>query len=164
MRILVQRIAQGWVEVDGVATAKAGRGLLALVGFRASDTGALLEPMAKKLIHLRVLADEQGRMNLALATAGGSLVLVSQFTLYADSSQGRRPSFLTAMPPLPAQEMYDRFVAQCRDLCAPLGVGIVTGTFGAMMRVHLINDGPVTILLDSAELGLEPAPARGPGG
>ncbi len=164
MRILVQRIAQGWVEVDGVATVKAGRGLLALVGFRSSDTDSLLEPMAKKLIHLRVLADGQGRMNLALADAGGSLVLVSQFTLYADSSQGRRPSFLAAMPPHAAEPMYDRFVAACRELCAPLGVGIVTGTFGALMQVHLINDGPVSILLDSAELGFAPEPARRPGG
>jgi D-tyrosyl-tRNA(Tyr) deacylase len=160
MRILVQRIAQGWVEVDGAATAKAGRGLLALVGFQASDTGALLEPMATKLIHLRILADGQGRMNLALADVGGSLVLVSQFTLYADSRQGRRPSFVAAMPPQAAQEMYDRFVARCREMCAPLGLGIVTGTFGAMMQVHLVNDGPVTILLDSVELGLEPGAAR----
>ena len=164
MRILVQRIVQGWVEVDGVATAKAGRGLLAFVGLRASDTDGLLEPMAKKLIHLRVLADGEGRMNLALAEVGGTLVLVSQFTLYADSSQGRRPSFVAAMPPPAAQAMYDRFVARCRDLCAPLGVGIVTGTFGAMMQVHLVNDGPVTILLDSAELGFEPAGARPAGG
>lgn len=156
MRILVQRISEGWVEVDGVPTARAGRGLLALVGFRGSDSPALLEPMAKKLIQLRILPDEQGRMNRALADLGGQLVLVSQFTLYADSSQGRRPSFVAAMPPQPAEDMYDRFVGQCRTLCGPLGIGVITGTFGAMMQVHLVNDGPVTILLDSVELGFEP--------
>src|SRR5271170_3028212 len=120
MRVLVQRIAEGWVEIGGVSTPRAGTGLLALVGLRASDTDVLLEPMAKKLIHLRVLADEEGRMNRALADVCGELILVSQFTLYADSSQGRRPSFVSAMPPAPAEAMYDRFVAKCRELCAPL--------------------------------------------
>jgi len=156
MRILVQRISEAWIDIDGSPTPRAGRGLLALVGFRVSDAPALLEPMAKKLIQLRILPDEQGRMNRALAEMGGQLMLVSQFTLYADSSQGRRPSFVAAMPPAPAEDLYDRFVEQCRALCGPLGIGVITGTFGAPMQVHLVNEGPVTILLDSVELGIEP--------
>lgn len=156
MRILVQRIAEGWVETNGIATLRAGHGLLALVGFRTGDAESLLEPMATKLIHLRVLADDHGRMNRALPETGGRLLLVPQFTLYADSSEGRRPSFVRAMPPAQAQDLYDRFVTCCRNLCAPAGVEVLTGTFGAMMQVHLVNDGPVTILLDSTELGMEP--------
>lgn len=160
MRLLVQRIREGWVEIPGADTPRMGPGLLALIGFRAEDGEGLLEPMATKLVHLRILADDQGRMNRSLADTGGSLILVSQFTLYADCSQGRRPSFLAAMPPGPAEALYDRFVAICRSQCAARGIGVVTGRFGAMMRVHLVNDGPVTILLDSAELGLDPVPAR----
>jgi D-aminoacyl-tRNA deacylase len=155
MRLLVQRIASAWVEIEGVATSHAGPGLLALIGFRAGDTAALLEPMAKKLLQLRILADEQGRMNRAVADVGGHLVLVSQFTLYADSSQGRRPAFTAVLAPQPAEALYDAFVAICRAQCSALGIGVTTGTFGATMQVHLVNDGPVTILLDSAELGLD---------
>ena len=155
MRLLVQRIAEGWLDVDGAPTAKAGAGLLALIGLKASDGEYLLEPMAKKLLQLRILADEQGRMNRSLADAGGHLVLVSQFTLYGDCSQGRRPSFLAAMPPGPAESLYDKFVGLCRRQCEPLNIPVLTGKFGAAMQVHLTNDGPVTVLLDSAELGFD---------
>lgn len=158
MRLLVQRIREGWVEIAGAETPRTGPGLLALIGFRAADTEAILEPMAAKLVHLRILADEQGRMNRSLADTAGGLILVSQFTLYADCAQGRRPSFTAALAPGPAEALYDRFVAICRSHCAALGIGVVTGQFGATMGVHLVNDGPVTILLDSAELGLDPVP------
>jgi len=160
MRLLVQRVAEGRVEIGGVSTPSARSGLLAFIGLRASDGQQHLEPMAKKLIHLRILADEQGRMNRSLAELGGDLLLVSQFTLYADCSQGRRPSFLEAMPPQTAEPLYDEFVALCRQLCAPLNIRVTTGKFGADMRIHLINDGPVTILLDSAELGIDPKGAQ----
>jgi|SRR5579863_1684098 len=160
MRLLVQRIAQAWVEIEGVSTPPAAHGLLALIGFHKEDAEALLEPMARKLLHLRILADEQGRMNRALADTGDALVLVSQFTLYADSSQGRRPSFFDAMAPAAAEALYDRFVVVCRNACEPFGVQVTTGKFGAAMRVHLVNDGPVTLLLDSAELGFDAAPER----
>jgi D-tyrosyl-tRNA(Tyr) deacylase len=159
MRLLVQRIRDGWVDFAGDATPRVGAGLLALIGFCAADAEALLEPMATKLLQLRILSDEQGRMNRSLADTGGSLMLVSQFTLYADCSKGRRPSFLAAMPPVPAEALYDRFVAICHSQGAAHGIDVVTGRFGAAMSVHLVNDGPVTILLDSEELGLDPARA-----
>jgi D-tyrosyl-tRNA(Tyr) deacylase len=162
MRILVQRIAQARVEMAEVSTPQAGRGLLAMVGFAVGDNATLLEPMARKLLHLRVLADEQGRMNRALVDAGGHLVLVSQFTLYADSSHGRRPSLVASMPPQAAEPLYARFVEICGRLCDGLGIGVITGQFGAMMQVHIINDGPVTILLDSAELGFDRQSERRP--
>jgi D-tyrosyl-tRNA(Tyr) deacylase len=156
MRLLVQRIAEGWVDIEGVPTPHVGAGLLALIGLKSTDGPSHLEPMAKKLLHLRILGDAQGRMNRSLAEAGGHLLLVSQFTLYADSSQGRRPSFLAAMPPGQAEVLYDEFVTMCRQLCDPLKIPVITGKFGASMRVHLINDGPVTLMLDSAELGMDP--------
>jgi D-tyrosyl-tRNA(Tyr) deacylase len=147
MRVLLQRIRDGWVETAAGSTAHAGVGTLALVGFRHSDTADLLEPMAKKLIQLRIFADEQGQMNRSLAEVQGHLVIVPQFTLYADCRKGRRPDFLAAMAPGAAVELFSRFAALCRGLFNPVS----TGTFGAAMQVHLINDGPVTILLDSSD-------------
>jgi len=182
MRLLVQRISEGWVEVaDGASrpgcpsstrersavspgqadageeAPHGGPGLLALVGFRTSDAEPILEPMAAKLIHLRIMADADGRMNRSLADTAGCLVLVPQFTLYGDCRQGRRPSFFAALPPEPAEALYDRFVSICRGYCVTDGIDLRTGRFGAAMRVHLVNDGPVTLLLDSTELGLDSA-------
>ncbi len=157
MRVLLQRIREGWIEFKDVPpTRRVGAGLLALVGFQAGDGEALLEPMAAKMLNLRVLDDPSGRMNLSLLETGGALLLVSQFTLYADCRKGRRPGFSGALAPGPAEELYERFEAICRSR-APLVVG---GVFGAEMQVHLVNDGPVTILLDSRELGLEPQSSR----
>jgi D-tyrosyl-tRNA(Tyr) deacylase len=147
MRVLLQRIREGWVETAAGATPHAGLGTLALVGFHQADTAEFLEPMAKKLIQLRIFEDAQGKMNRSLADVQGHLVIVPQFTLYADCRKGRRPDFFSALAPGPASALFDRFVALCRTLFSPVS----TGTFGAAMQVHLINDGPVTILLDSAD-------------
>ena len=151
MRLLIQRVKSAWVRFEeGGESPRAGAGLLVLVGFREGDGEALLEPMARKMAELRIFPDGQGRMNLSLREAGGELALVSQFTLYADCRKGRRPSFTDALEPKRAEALYEAFVAVCRSL-APVATA---GRFGAMMDVHLINDGPVTILLDSDALGL----------
>ena len=139
MRLVVQRIAQAWVSFGETETPHLGAGLLALVGFRRDDSEAVLLPMAHKLLNLRVLNDDDGRMNRSLLDAGGGLALVPQFTLYADCRRGRRPSFVQAQDPVVAEGLYDQFVALCRELVPT----VITG-----------NDGPVTILLDSEELRL----------
>lgn len=154
MRILLQRIARARVEWDGGQTPQVGQGLLGLVGFKSGDGGELLRPMASKMAHLRVFADGQGRMNRSLLEAGGALVVVSQFTLYADCRKGRRPGFSGALEPGRAAVLFEEFTAVCRELLP----SVFMGAFGADMQVHLTNDGPVTILLDSEELGL---PGRG---
>jgi D-tyrosyl-tRNA(Tyr) deacylase len=147
MRVLLQRIRDGWVETGGTETPRAGAGILALVGFHRDDHAEFLEPMAKKLIQLRIFEDEQGKMNRSLLEVKGHLVVVPQFTLYADTRKGRRPDFFEVLAPAPAAELFSRFVALCRSLTQPVSAG----TFGADMQVHLVNDGPVTILLDTAD-------------
>jgi D-tyrosyl-tRNA(Tyr) deacylase len=138
------------VEWEDDATEHVGPGLLGLVGFRREDERALCGPMAEKMVHLRIFEDGQGRMNRSLLEVGGALVLVPQFTLYADCRKGRRPGFSEALEPEAARGHFEVFVTACRSHLA----GIVTGRFATHMRVHLVNDGPVTILLDSEELGL----------
>ena len=151
MRILVQRIREGWVDFpDSTPTARAEHGILALTGFSVDDDETLLEPMAAKMVHLRIFADAAGRMNDSLLDSGGALLLVPQFTLYADCRKGRRPGFSAALAPEPAKALFQRFEQVCRAHLPE----VICGRFGAEMRVHLVNDGPVTILLDSAELGL----------
>ncbi len=150
MRILLQRISEAWVDIAGHATPHAGAGMLALVGFRRGDHGAQLHPMASKLLGLRIFADDTGRINRSLADIAGDLVLVPQFTLYADVRRGRRPGFDQAMPPEAARGLFDGFAEECRRHVPHL----VTGVFGAAMAVHLTNDGPFTILLDSDELNI----------
>ena len=150
MRLVVQRISQAWVSFGETETPHLGTGLLALVGFHRDDSEAVLRPMAHKLLNLRVLNDDDGRMNRSLLDAGGELALVPQFTLYADCRKGRRPSFVQAQDPAVAEGLYDQFVTHCREIVPSL----ITGNFGANMAVHLVNDGPVTILLDSEELRL----------
>lgn len=157
MRILLQRISEAWVDIAGSATPKAGAGLLALVGFQQGDGGALLEPMASKMVNLRIFDDGRGRMNLSLLDSDGDLVLVSQFTLYADCRKGRRPGFSGALKPEEAAVLFDEFAA----FCLTWRPSLIRGEFGADMKVHLVNDGPVTLLLDSAELGLT-KPQGGP--
>lgn len=151
MRILLQRVSEVRVDVQDVPGPGAGRGLLALVGFRMGDSGNLLEPMAAKLANLRIFADESGRMNLSLLDCGGALAVVSQFTLYADCRKGRRPGLSDALDTGPASALFEQFCGICRGI-AP---NVITGVFGAEMQIHLVNDGPVTMLLDSTELGLE---------
>jgi D-aminoacyl-tRNA deacylase len=144
VRVVVQRASRAAVRVDGQTVGSIGRGFVVLAGFAAADTEAALRWMAEKIVGLRVFADAEGKMNLALADVGGSLLVISQFTLYGDTQKGRRPSFIDAAPPAVAGPLYEKFVAMLRDL----GIKVETGTFGAMMDVELVNDGPVTLILE----------------
>lgn len=151
MRVLVQRVREASVEIEGRIVGQIGRGFLLLVGIGAEDAadgGAALLPMAAKVLNLRVMPDEQDRMNRSLLDVQGEILAVSQFTLHADCRRGRRPSFTAAAPPELATAQFDRFV----ELLRQSGLKVETGVFGAMMRVSLVNDGPVTIWLDSAEV------------
>ena len=150
MRIVVQRVLSAWVEWEQESTEHIAAGLLCLVGLHREDGPALLEPMAEKLLHLRIFEDEAGRMNRSLLETYGALVLVPQFTLYADCSRGRRPSFTAALASEPARALFERFAQRCREETPRVECGF----FGAHMQVELVNDGPVTLLLDSAEPGL----------
>ncbi len=148
MRVVLQRVSRAEVRVrEGGAFRSAGhidRGFLLLVGFTHGDTDDQLAWMADKVVGLRLFADADDKMNLALADVGGSLLVVSQFTLYGDAVKGRRPSFIDAARPETAIPLYDRFVSMLRDR----GVHVETGEFGAMMDVELVNDGPVTLWLE----------------
>jgi D-aminoacyl-tRNA deacylase len=144
MRVVVQRVAQASVTVADTVTGSIDRGLLVLCAFRADDTRAELEWMARKLVELRIFSDREGKMNLGLLETGGEVLVVSQFTLYGDVRKGRRPSFVTSAPGEVAERLYDEFV---RCLQAT-GVRIATGIFAADMKVESINDGPVTLILD----------------
>lgn len=151
MRVLLQRVTSGRVVVDGETVGSIGRGLVLLVGIAATDTEAVVSRMAEKVAQLRIFNDDAGKFNRSLLdTAGGALV-VSQFTLYADARKGRRPSFTDAARPDLASPLCDVFAARLRAL----GVEpVATGRFGAAMAVDIHNDGPVTIWLDSDELGI----------
>ncbi len=153
MRIVVQRVQSAHVEWGEGATRPIAAGLLCLIGFHRSDDAEVLEPMAEKLLHLRIFEDAGGRLNRSLLESGGGLVLVPQFTLYADCRKGRRPSFTDALAPDAAHDLFQRFVSRCQERLP----GVQAGCFGAHMRVHLVNDGPVTVILDSTALGLHRA-------
>ena len=144
MLVLIQRVTEAAVHVEGEAVGQIGAGLLALVGMEPGDTEAQLQRMAERLLGYRVFADDTGRMNRSLRDTGGGLLLVSQFTLAADTRSGTRPGFSTAAPPEEAERGFNRFVAICREMHA---AGVETGRFGAHMVVSLVNDGPVTFLL-----------------
>ena len=144
MLSLIQRVSSASVSVDGEVVGAIGPGLLALVGVEPGDGEAQVARMAERLLGYRVFADEAGRMNRSLADTGGGLLLVSQFTLAADTRSGMRPSFTSAAPPGDAERMFNRLVAACR---ARHAAGVETGRFGAHMVVSLVNDGPVTFLL-----------------
>ncbi len=146
MRLLLQRVARAEVRVEGAIVGAIGPGLLALIGIGPGDTDALVRSMADKTIDLRIFRDEAGLTNRSLVDVGGELLAVSQFTLFADTRRGRRPSFLGAAPPDPARELVDRFV----EGVEARGVRVARGVFGSEMEVELINDGPMTIWLDSA--------------
>lgn len=143
MRIVLQRVSRAEVRIGGRVAGAIERGFLLLVGFKADDTGDALQWMAEKIIGLRLFADADGKMNLSVDEVGGSLLVVSQFTLYGDARKGRRPSFIEAAPPDIAIPLYDRFVSILRER-----VTVETGEFGAMMDVELVNDGPVTLTLE----------------
>jgi len=147
MRAVVQRVSQAKVTVDGEITGKIGRGLLVLLGVGAGDTRADADYLVEKTIGLRIFEDAGGKMNLSVAEVGGALLVVSQFTLYGDARRGKRPSFDAAAPPQQARELYEYFVEKVRAA----GLRCETGRFQEMMQVELVNEGPVTILLDSAK-------------
>lgn len=149
MRALVQRVAWAQVEVDGALVGRIGSGLLVFLGVRTGDGEDEAHKLARKLSSLRVFTDEAGKMNRDVAEAGGAFLVISQFTLYADLKRGKRPSFSAAAPPAEAERLYERFIGLLRDA----GHAVETGAFGAHMDVTLHNDGPVTLLLDSEELG-----------
>ncbi len=144
MRALVQRVRAGAVSVDGQEIARIGRGLVILLGVGPQDTEAQAHYLAEKIATLRIFEDAEGKMNLSLLDVGGAAIVVSQFTLYADTERGRRPSFVSAAPPQQAEPLVERFAA----LLASHGVGVQTGRFGAEMQVEIHNDGPVTIWLE----------------
>ena len=140
----MQRVARARVTIDGRVTGEIGSGLLLLVGFTHADTEESLSWMVDKVLGLRVFADEHGKMNHSVVEVGGGLLVVSQFTLYGDTRKGRRPSFVEAAPPEVAIPLYERFLAQLRAT----QLRVQTGEFGAIMDVELVNDGPVTLILE----------------
>lgn len=145
MRAVVQRVTSADVKIDGEVKGKIDNGFMVLLGVGNGDTEADMKYIADKIINLRVFSDENDKMNLSLADVGGSMLVISQFTLYGDCSHGRRPYFGDAMEPVGANKMYENFVAYVRDK----GIHTETGEFGADMKVSLTNDGPVTIILES---------------
>ena len=146
MRVILQRVTSARVTIAGRVTGQIERGLLVLVSVEDADTAADGEWLAQKLVKLRVFGDADGPMNLSVADIAGGILLISQFTLHASTLKGTRPSFNAAAKPEHAQPLYEQFIAQ---LSAVLGRPLATGEFGAMMDVALVNDGPVTIILDS---------------
>jgi D-tyrosyl-tRNA(Tyr) deacylase len=145
MRVVVQRVSRAQVTIDGRVTGQIAVGLMILVGVGRGDTSAVAASMAEKVANLRIFEDEQGKMNKSLLDAKGSALVVSQFTLYGDARGQRRPSFLAAAPPDKAVALYEEFSAALRKL----GITVATGVFQTTMSVELVNEGPVTILLDS---------------
>ena len=148
MRFVIQRVRHASVTVDGDVLGKIGKGFMVLIGVSDEDTKDVADKMVKKMLGLRIFEDENGKTNLDLNTVGGELLLVSQFTLYADCKKGNRPSFIRAGKPDMASDMYEYIIAKCKEQM-PV---VERGEFGADMKVELLNDGPFTIILDSAEL------------
>ena len=145
MRAVVQRVSRARVTVESAVTGEIGAGLLILLGVGRNDTSAVAVSFAEKIANLRIFEDAEGKMNRSLLDAGGSALIVSQFTLYGDARGQRRPSFIAAAPPEQAKGLYEEF----SEALSKLGVTVATGIFQAMMSVELVNEGPVTILLDS---------------
>lgn len=148
MRACIQRVSEARVTVAGETVGEIGCGLLVLLGVAAADDAQLAATLAKKIAGLRIFDDEAGKMNLALADVGGAMLVVSQFTLLGNCRKGRRPSFIEAAPPELAEQLYERFADEVRAE----GIPVSTGKFRTQMSVSLVNDGPVTLLLDSNEL------------
>ena len=145
MRLVIQRVARSEVRVAGAVVADGGPGLLILVGIGVDDREDVPAKLARKVWHLRIFEDEDGKMNRSIEDVGGAIVVVSQFTLYGDTSAGRRPSWIRAAPPEVAEPAVERFAAEL----AALGASVRTGAFGAHMEVELVNDGPVTLILEA---------------
>lgn len=148
MRFVIQRVTNADVKVDGQTIGEIGRGFMVLIGVSDSDTEEIADKMVKKMLGLRIFEDENGKTNLSLDTVGGSLLLISQFTLYANCKKGNRPSFIEAGNPSMAEEMYEYIIEKCQETVPT----VERGQFGADMKVSLTNDGPFTIILDSDTL------------
>lgn len=148
MRFVIQRVTSADVKINGETVGAIGKGFMVLIGVSDSDTKEIADKMVKKLIGLRIFEDEQGKTNLSLDSVDGELLLISQFTLYADCRKGNRPSFIRAGKPDRAKEMYEYIIAKCKETVET----VEKGSFGADMKVSLTNDGPFTIILDSDDL------------
>ena len=148
MKAVVTRVNSASVSIDGAVHGKIGRGFLILLGVGPDDTPALCRKLAEKVLGLRVFRDENDKMNRSLADVGGGLLIVSQFTLYGDCRKGNRPSFTNAARPETAIPLYEAFIARCRES----GLPVETGEFGADMKVDLLNDGPVTLWMDTKDM------------
>lgn len=148
MKFLIQRVTNASCTVDGEVTGSIEKGFLVFIGVTDTDTREIADKMIKKLLGLRIFEDADGKTNLSLADVAGSLLLISQFTLYADCKKGNRPSFFHAGKPDLANELYEYIIAACQE-SVPV---VKTGIFGAEMKIQLLNDGPFTIILDSAEI------------
>ena len=148
MKIVLQRVKEASVTIDGEIHGAIGKGYMILVGFNEEDNHEIIDRLVEKMIHLRVFEDENQKMNRSLLDVEGSILSISQFTLYADCRKGRRPSFVKAGNPQKAEEMYEEFIRVCKEKVPKVEHGV----FGADMKVELLNDGPFTIVLDSKEL------------
>lgn len=148
MKFVIQRVTESSVTVDGQIIGQIGKGFTVLIGVGQQDTKEIADKMIKKLIGLRIFEDENGKTNLSLADVGGQLLLISQFTLYANCKRGNRPSFIESGAPDMAEELYEYIIAKCKESIETVERGI----FGADMKVQLVNDGPFTIVLNSDEL------------
>ncbi len=148
MRFVIQRVSEASVRVDGELLGAIRQGYMVLIGVSGTDTRETADKMIRKMLALRIFDDENGKTNLSLDTVGGGLLLISQFTLYADCKKGNRPSFIKAGSPEMAEELYEYIIAKCRET-VPV---VERGRFGAVMQVSLVNDGPFTIVLDSDTL------------
>jgi D-tyrosyl-tRNA(Tyr) deacylase len=154
MRALLQRVTRAEVRIDGKSVGTIDRGLLILLGVAPTDDEYVASGLAAKVSGLRIFADADGLTNLAIGDVGGAALVVSQFTLYADTRRGRRPSFIGAAGPIVGERLYEVFC----EVLATTGIPVAQGRFGADMAVELVNDGPFTVWLDSAELGIDPRP------
>ena len=148
MRFVIQRVTEASVTIDGEISGKIGKGYLVLIGVADTDTKEIADKMIRKMIGLRIFEDSEGKTNLSLKDVNGSLLLISQFTLYADCRKGNRPSFIKAGNPELANNLYEYIIAKCKGEIPD----VQTGIFGADMKISLVNDGPFTILLDSEDL------------
>ncbi len=146
MRVVIQRVSDASVTIDGIIKSSIGLGLLILLGIEDADNQEDVEWLSGKIVNLRIFNDANGIMNLSLKDTNGEIIVVSQFTLHASTKKGNRPSYIKAAKPETAIPLYEKFISQLRS---DLGKDIQTGTFGADMKVHLLNDGPVTIIIDS---------------